>query len=372
MTILHEEALRIAALGYPVFPCAPKSKQPLNANGVSGASCDAVQINEWWKAWPLASIGLACHKCLIIDVDVKPKEGKRGDLDMPILQDALGQLPSSPMSRSGGGGWHLFFEKPKENISGTKGVEWQGKKTGIDIQVGNQYVIAPPSVHESKTNYEWMKPLIAVEELPRLPQKWIDDFLPRKDKKKSVATLPVTFVTNDQVIDRCRKYVATIPSAIMGQGGSNPTLVAANAIFWGFALSEEQGWPILVEYSNRCEPPWTEKELQHKMSDAIHKPPDKPRGWLLESNREITTYSNVDLSGLFRVHEDDEEDDDDTLPKVEPVPNEYFRVPGFVGEVMDFCMLSAPYPVMGTAFCGAMALQAFLCSRKVPTTYKNP
>ena len=359
MTILHEEALRIAALGYPVFPCVPKTKKPLNDNGVSGASCDAAKINAWWTKWPNANIGLACHKCLIIDVDVK--DGKRGDLDMPMLVDALGKLPTSPMARSGGGGWHMFFQRPKENITGSKGVVWQGKKTGIDIQVGNQYVVAPPSVHETDKCYEWIRPLIPVDELPHVPQKWIDDFLPKRNAKKAVAPMPVTFVTNDQIVDRCRKYVATIPSAIMGQNGSKTTLTAANAIFWGFGLSEEQGWPVLIEYSNRCEPPWSEKELQHKMSEAMNKPPDKPRGWLLESKREPVTYSGVDLSGLMR----EEEEDDDSLPKIEPVPNEYFRVPGFVGEIMDFCMLSAPYPVMGTAFCGAMVLQAYLCSRKV-------
>jgi len=363
MTTLHEEALRIAALGYPVFPCLPESKKPLNSNGVSGASCDATQINEWWSKWPLASIGMACHKCLIIDVDVKPEDGKRGDLDMPKLVETLGKLPPSPMARSGGGGWHLFFQRPVEDIVGSKSVKWQGNPTGIDIQVGNQYVIAPPSVHKSRKNYEWIRPLVPVKDLPHVPQKWVDDFLPKRNEKKAVAKMPVTFVTNDQIIDRCRKYVATIPSAIMGQNGSVPTLCAANAIFWGFGLSEEQGWPVLVEYSNRCEPPWSERELRHKMSEAINKPPDKPRGWLLESMRDVQ-YSGVDLSGLIQPKED-EEDDDESLPKVEPVPNEYFRVPGFVGEIMDFCMLSAPYPVMGTAFCGAMALQAFLCSRKV-------
>jgi len=98
MTILHEEALRIAVLGYPVFPCVPKTKKPLNENGVSGASCDAAQIDKWWSTWPFASIGLACHKCLIIDVDIKPEKGKHGDLDMPKLVDALGILPPSPMA----------------------------------------------------------------------------------------------------------------------------------------------------------------------------------------------------------------------------------------------------------------------------------
>jgi hypothetical protein len=41
------------------------------------------------------------------------------------------------------------------------------------------------------------------------------------------------------------------------------------------------------------------------------------------------------------------------------------RVPGFIGEVMDLCLATAPYPNRTLAFCGALALQAFLAGRKV-------
>jgi hypothetical protein len=42
-----------------------------------------------------------------------------------------------------------------------------------------------------------------------------------------------------------------------------------------------------------------------------------------------------------------------------------FRVPGFVAEVMDHCLATAPYPNAALAFCGALALQAMLSGRKV-------
>ena len=48
-----------------------------------------------------------------------------------------------------------------------------------------------------------------------------------------------------------------------------------------------------------------------------------------------------------------------------PLPPEALRVPGFVGEVMDHCLETAPYPNPVIAFCGALALQAFLAGRKV-------
>lgn len=48
-----------------------------------------------------------------------------------------------------------------------------------------------------------------------------------------------------------------------------------------------------------------------------------------------------------------------------PLPLEMFRVPGFVWEVMDHCLATAPYPNVPLAFCGALALQAMLAGRKV-------
>lgn len=49
------------------------------------------------------------------------------------------------------------------------------------------------------------------------------------------------------------------------------------------------------------------------------------------------------------------------------IPDHLFHVPGFIEQVMDFTLANAPYPNMGLAFCGAMALQSFLAGRKVCT-----
>jgi hypothetical protein len=48
-----------------------------------------------------------------------------------------------------------------------------------------------------------------------------------------------------------------------------------------------------------------------------------------------------------------------------PLPPELLCVPGFISQVMDHCLATAPYPNPTMAFCGALALQAFLAGRKV-------
>ncbi len=65
-------------------------------------------------------------------------------------------------------------------------------------------------------------------------------------------------------------------------------------------------------------------------------------------------------------------DIDDDAPEVPtapedpgPLPDHLLRVPGFISEVMDYCLTTAPYPNQVMAFSGALALQAFLAGRKV-------
>ena len=48
-----------------------------------------------------------------------------------------------------------------------------------------------------------------------------------------------------------------------------------------------------------------------------------------------------------------------------PIPDSLLHVPGFVNDVMRYSLENAPYPSVPLAFCGAMALQSFLCGRKI-------
>lgn len=85
------------------------------------------------------------------------------------------------------------------------------------------------------------------------------------------------------VQERARLYVATMPPAISGSGGHTATFKAAVALVKGFALGEADAWSILLEYNARCAPPWSERELRHKIASAAASPDDRPPGWLIGS-----------------------------------------------------------------------------------------
>jgi hypothetical protein len=75
-------------------------------------------------------------------------------------------------------------------------------------------------------------------------------------------------LTNVQeVLQCCRIYVEKMPAAIQGQNGSAKAFAVACTCF-RFGLSEQDAASVLAEYNQRCQPQWTESELQHKLADA--------------------------------------------------------------------------------------------------------
>jgi hypothetical protein len=174
---------------------------------------------------------------------------------------------------------------------------------------------------------------------------------------------------------RARAYLDKLPPAISGQGGHAVTYTAATALVHGLEIDTERALSLLIDHYNpRCQPPWTEKELRHKVEDAASKPHQQPRGYLLRQERESPSDSGVDISALVgRAAEatprtNATSDDEPTEPSPAdpgPIPTELLRVPGFISEVMDHSLATAPYPNQPLAFCGALALQAFLGGRKV-------
>ena len=85
-------------------------------------------------------------------------------------------------------------------------------------------------------------------------------------------------------IDRAARYLDALPPAVSGQGGHNATFRAACAVAWGFAVPETEAFDLLRErYNPRCDPPWTDLELLHKVEDALSVRHINPRGWKLAS-----------------------------------------------------------------------------------------
>jgi hypothetical protein len=111
-------------------------------------------------------------------------------------------------------------------------------------------------------------------------------------KKAATPRAPVPDPTSpppelEERVRRCRAYVHKTPPAVSGEGGHDRTFGVAGVIAVGFDLPEDEAWPLLCEYNQRCDPPWSEAELRHKLEDALAnegKDPSYPRGWKLQGS----------------------------------------------------------------------------------------
>ena len=169
---IADAALVYVGLGWKVIPlhsfrdgactcgnsaCTSPGKHPRTTHGLKDATTDPRQIREWWEQWPGANIGIATGaESGLAVIDVDPRHG--GTLE------ALGDLPPTCTVRTGGGGWHLYYQYPsgiaiRNNASGKLG-------KGIDMRGEGGYVVAPPSLHVSGQRYTWSNP----SEIADLPE----------------------------------------------------------------------------------------------------------------------------------------------------------------------------------------------------------
>ena len=103
------------------------------------------------------------------------------------------------------------------------------------------------------------------------------------------------------VLNRAELYLDAVSPAIQGQNGSGTLYWAVSAIMWGFLLDDFTVKRLIVErYNQRCQPVWSEKEIDHKIKDARANPINKPIGWLLEEQAAKGLVKlTPDLSGIL-------------------------------------------------------------------------
>jgi hypothetical protein len=224
----------------------------------------------------------------VLGLDVDPRNG--GTESWAALVEKYGQLPPTPLEHVPTRGWHAYLAAPPaDQLPQSTHVEIA---PGVELKWGNNYFIGPPSVHRCGHAYQW---ITRPWEQPFAPaSRWLIDLANETaGKAKAVAAqryapvasggVPlVVGAAGEQIVERARAYLDTIPPGIQGQSGSKPTYRAACVLVQGFGLSIEQALPLLQEYSARCVPPWSDRELMHKLEDAAC---GSARGYLLDSSR---------------------------------------------------------------------------------------
>ena len=95
------------------------------------------------------------------------------------------------------------------------------------------------------------------------------------------------------VVDRAIAYIAAFPPAISGENGHNQTFALTSKLIHGFELDGSVATELLVKYYNpKCQPEWTLKEIERKVSEVQKTQPDMPSGHLLNSTAKKTGTSS--------------------------------------------------------------------------------
>jgi putative DNA primase/helicase len=82
---------------------------------------------------------------------------------------------------------------------------------------------------------------------------------------------PPRLAAADDRVDRCRRYLVHCPDSIEGENGSGAMLRACCEVY-RFGLSDDQARLLIDEFNaTKCTPPWSDREVTHKLADARRK-----------------------------------------------------------------------------------------------------
>jgi hypothetical protein len=340
---LLEAALFYAGLGYPVFPCVPGGKPPITEHGCLDATTDEAQIKEWWVRHSNSNIGLATDGLLVVDVDGP---------DNPWLEEFSDRLPDCPVALTPGGGRHFIFRQPD-------GKNWKCT-TGrlaekVDTRANGGYIVVPPSVIKGR-QYQWQRYLrVGPRALPE-PPGWLEVHL---DGGSGLFDPPSLQETTQMATSGAPTAAQGEPAAPGGNtipsGHRNATLARLGGNMRRVGMTEREILVALTQANaDRCQPPLKDREVERIASSVARYEPDQVAVAVAENH----------------WAQDAEEEPPKNVPakgKENPgsIPDDLLRIPGFVSEVMDHCLQTAPYPNPILAFAGALALQGTLAGRKV-------
>lgn len=344
-------ALHYAALGYPVFPCVPGGKAPLTAHGFQDATTDAAQIEAWWAKHLDANVAMPTTGLLVIDVD-------GADNPWPADPEKASDLLQGRVSLTPRGGRHHIFRQPP-------GKTWTNT-TGriaprVDTRANGGYIVLPPSVVDGKP-YRWAEAAgldVALAQIIE-PPDWAAVLL---DEPGDL------FASGTGNGKRNGDSPGAPPAAhgspwgvdpapdgnLIAAGQRNATLARLAGTMRRVGMRREEILAALERINEgRCRPPLSPREVDRIAASISRYEPDQVAVAVAENH--------------WAQDAPPASPDDESAPRVVdpgPMPDELLRIPGFVSEVMDHCLATAPYPNVVMAFAGALALQAALAGRRV-------
>jgi hypothetical protein len=175
-------------------------------------------------------------------------------------------LPYTPWQTQTRRGFHLWYRHPGVRVANRAKLSTPcDGHLAIDVRGDGGYVIAPGSAHATGVRYEyagdWREPR---QHLPIFDPAWIAR--PRPVTAAAPARPPSA--SDRPVIERARRYLASIPRPEIGHGSDAATLYAACRLVRGFGLAPADAEALLWEWAGG-RPGWTARWIGQKVAHAL-------------------------------------------------------------------------------------------------------
>ncbi len=292
--------------GWYSVPLRPRSKVPVR-NDWPNLRIEPDQVKEHFSAKDNVGIILGEPSGWLVDVDLDCQKAiELADQYLPPTLAITGR-PSVPNSHR----WYIA-----EGATTHRHTDPQDGSMIVELRSTGTQSVVGPSIHPDGEIYDVLDAEPATVSAPMLAacvkalaEAFIAKRRPSRPAPRTPATsAPVSPTVATDVESRAIAYLAAMPPAVSGSGGHSQTYAAATALVHGFGIAPERALAILQsEYNPRCQPPWTERELRHKVEEAATKPHDRPFGWLRDTNTCESMVEPVDLSGFCVTETSDAE-----------------------------------------------------------------
>lgn len=292
----------------------PENKRPLQSDGTPASSTE----QSTWTTFPdvifsgQPGIGFVLIDdddvvCIDLDGCRHPDTGETTRWAQAILDDAAATYAEVSPSGTGykiygmahdvGGTKSYAVKRPDDAIAGLK----KTPKVELFIDAGRYLCVTGERVGDAKGLADISSVIKSVRERYGKKDPPPPDPPPPKPIEQQGTALPATASASNidpqKLGQRIAAYIAKMPIAVSGDKGSWDALAVARVLYWGFGLSIDEARPYLMDYSLRCDPPWSDKEIEHKLKSASDwKDATKPRGYLLQDSDDRNGTVGIELS----------------------------------------------------------------------------
>ena len=249
---LRKDAHRLVDLGYALVPLRYGRKTPVLR--WKSLECNHDAVEGWLRRFGRLNLAIQAGRSGIVGLDADSPEA---------VEWIERECPRTPMvAGTPRGGMHAYFRAPDD--APPPAVNLLG--IGLDVRSRRSMLVAAPSwCATRRRGWEWRGEPVPVGELPVLPS----GLLPRRPRTPGPA-MPAGGPRSCGAIRDVTRWIMRVES-VQGQNGSGQCFRVACKLV-GSGMDRDRAWATLLAWNDRCAvPPWSEKELAHKLQDAFER-----------------------------------------------------------------------------------------------------